>query len=684
MEQSLNYGSYSAYKQTVSELTESLVQLKEYCEDIGLVHTAKSIGETVEKVTGDHFEVAIVGEFKRGKSTLINALLGQEVLPADVLPATATLNRVTYSETPYVMVEYKNGSSERVDINQLENYVTKLSYESEKKAETVKQATVYYDTDFCKNNVDIIDTPGLNDDEQMTNVTLSILPEIDAAVFVISANSPFSQFEKEFLEKRMLTSDLGRIIFAVNCFGTFSKEDEDRIVETVEKRIGSYVMEKAKMVMGEDSKEFAVYKRKIGKPKVIGVYAKKALMAKESGDAEMLRESNFSTFENVLETMLTQERGAITLQILANKIISSGSELINSIIIRENSLMMETDEFMDKYTAAIEEIDDIRTKKRAEFVRINDAANAVFEGLQPILDSYWVQIEETAMQVIDDYPMGADDLKKDKLKIVYSKLTERIRENIENKAQLICEQIQNEINIALSDEAERLQSFEDEFFASVTRIQEMFSVSSKRSRRNGGVVDQIIGVTIGTVGAGGLFIGIREAGIKGALLGGAAGFAGFYATFYAAFSLATVLGIAAGPVVLCIAAVAGLAGTFTGKFSVDKLLVQERIDKYKSNFKQAVKKQFHEMKIASDFTETVRRQVFNSFQGLKSKIENETEIILLDTQKTLDNLNELKAERKTMSENEKEKLQNIAEYTGSLLAETYNLHKVLTENMGDI
>ena len=87
------------------------------------------------------------------------------------------------------------------------------------------------------------------------------------------------------------------------------------------------------------------------------------------------------------------------------------------------------------------------------------------------------------------------------------------------------------------------------------------------------------------------------------------------------------------------------------------------------------------MKISSDFTETVRQQVFASFQGLKAKIENETEIILMDTQKTLDNLNQLKTDKKTTSENEKEKLRNIAEYTGELLAETYNLHKVLTDNM---
>ena len=675
-----DFSSYSSFRETVNDLTEALGQLEEYARSLSLDNTADSISDLIDKTAGEHFAVAIVGEFKRGKSTLINALLGQEVLPADVLPATATLNRVTYSKEPYVVVEYKNGQQERVDIDRLSEYVTKLSFESEKKAETVKEATVYYDTEFCKNNVDIIDTPGLNDDEQMTNVTMSILPRTDAAVFVISANSPFSQFEKEFLENKMLTSDLGRIIFAVNCFGTFAKEDEERIVETVEKRISSYVMDKAKKVMGENSKEFAVYKRKIGKPKVIGVYAKKALLAKQANDSEMLEESNFPTFENVLETMLTKERGSISLQILANKIISAGSEIINSIVIHENALMMETDEFMEKYQLAIEEIEDIRTKKREEFVRINNAANSVFEKLQPILDEYWAKIEETALNVIDDYPMGADDLKREKIKIVYERLSVKIKESIENKAQLICEQIQNDINVGLSEEAVRLQSFQDEFFESLNRIQELFSVEPSRRTRQGGVTDSIIGSVIGTGGIGGLFIGFREAGVKGALLGGLTGLTTWLAS---SFLIVTLVGLSLTPIPIMLLALAGFAGTFSGKFAVDKFLVDERIEKFKQSYKASVSKQFHEMKINSDFSESVRLQVFNSFAGLKNQIESETEIILKDTQKTLDDLNETKLQKKEMSDNERERLQGIAENVGEMLASTYNLHKALTDILSD-
>ena len=116
-QQTYDFGSYASFRDTVNELIDSLEQLREYASSLQLDNTAKSIGDVIAKNAGEHFEVAIVGEFKRGKSTLINAILGQEVLPADVLPATATLNRVTYSKDPYVVVEYKDGSSEKVDIN---------------------------------------------------------------------------------------------------------------------------------------------------------------------------------------------------------------------------------------------------------------------------------------------------------------------------------------------------------------------------------------------------------------------------------------------------------------------------------------------------------------------------------------------------------------------------------------
>ena len=675
MEKQFDYGSYAGYRDTVQTLNKNLRSLLGLSEEIALVNTANSIRETIEKSESDHFEVAIVGEFKRGKSTLINALLGKEVLPADVLPATATLNRVTYSDTPYVQVEYKDGRSERVDIDQLENYVTKLTAEAEETAEKVKEATVYYDTEFCKNNVDIIDTPGLNDDEQMTNVTLSILPKIDAAVFVISANSPFSQFEKDFLEKKMLTSDVGRIIFVVNCFGTFSAEDEDKIVETVRARITKYVMDKAKQVMGEDSREFAAYKRKIGTPRVIGVYAKRALTAKKIEDNGLLEDSNFPEFERALETILTKERGVIALQILTNKITNSGTEILRSVVMQENALMMANDEFMEKYDKAIGEIDDIRNKKRQEFVKINESANHVFSDLKPVLDSYWNSIEWAAMETIDHFPMSSDDFKKDQLKVVTAKLTDKIREAIEVKASLICEQIQNSINIAISVEADRLQGFEDEFFESVSRIQEMFTLSDRVSR-NGSGIDKGIGAALGSFGFGAAFLGFREAGLKGALLGFGTGLASFSAIFFT-----TVLSLSpAWPVALVIMAASGLGGTLAAGLTIDKFLVNERIDKYKTNFKNQVKKQFHEMRINNDFTETVRRQVFSAFEGLKSKIESETEIILRDTQETLDNLNALKTEKNDLSEKEMERLHGIAEAASAIVSDAYALRKALSDN----
>ena len=79
MEKQFDYGSYAGYRDTVQTLNKNLRSLLGLSEEIALVNTANSIRETIETSESDHFEVAIVGEFKRGKSTLINALLGKEL-----------------------------------------------------------------------------------------------------------------------------------------------------------------------------------------------------------------------------------------------------------------------------------------------------------------------------------------------------------------------------------------------------------------------------------------------------------------------------------------------------------------------------------------------------------------------------------------------------------------------------
>src|SRR5262245_66513834 len=113
------------------------------------------------------------------------------------------------------------------------NLVTKRTPESEIKAADIKEAIVYYPTPDCRDKADIIDTPGLNDDEAMTSVTLSVIPNVDAAIMVVLPHSPFAGTEGDFLNRRMLTTDIGRVIFVVNRFDDFSQEEREWFIEHI-------------------------------------------------------------------------------------------------------------------------------------------------------------------------------------------------------------------------------------------------------------------------------------------------------------------------------------------------------------------------------------------------------------------------------------------------------------------
>ena len=143
------------YNATSDRLKAALERLRFYAQSAGL--DAGAIGEidrVLARARNNTFVVAVVGEFNRGKSTFINALLGRPILPADALPATATVNRVRYGPRPTARIVYKATEeeperSESVDVDRLREYVTKLDDDGER-ASQIKQAEVFFPLPFLE------------------------------------------------------------------------------------------------------------------------------------------------------------------------------------------------------------------------------------------------------------------------------------------------------------------------------------------------------------------------------------------------------------------------------------------------------------------------------------------------------------------------------------------------------
>jgi GTPase Era involved in 16S rRNA processing len=669
---------FSDYRKLVIDVCSNLSKLEGFCEDLGLESSGKVIAEVHERVSNQAFSISIVGEFKRGKSTLINALLGQDVLPTDILPCSATLNRITYGITPSVEVKFKDGHIDRVEIDRLSDYVTKLTPEAEQLASSVSEATVYYPVNYCMNNVDIIDTPGLNDDKNMTDVTLSVLPKSDAAIMTIMATSPFSDYERDFLENKLLTSDMGRVLFVVTRIDSFDDEDDvQKVLTSITNRIEKYIMDKAAKTYGADSPEYAVFKRKIGKPRVYGISAKQAIKGKLTGDNAMLERSRFPEFEKALEHFLTEERGAVLLQVPLNRIAAGAAEILKTIELRENALSMKKEEFEAKHAEALTELENVRTKKREELGRLTDSAEASFRNLQPLLDNFWNDISDSAEAIVYNATITDDDIKKDRVEATQKQLSDEISHAVSIKTQEFTERIQVEIERSIAMDIDKSGSFAQYLSESLNNIQYMFTGGNATLNTKDVAIGSAIS-WLGGFGIGGIYMGYKQAGLKGALAGGAAGVVGAVGAAAGIGAIAGAIGLTlAGPALLVAGAVAAVASVFSSKFVLKKFFNRDAVPKFRESFAAAVRDQIEELRKNGDFVEQVRTQVFNAYGQLKESVERDTETVLRDTEQTLASIKEQLATDKVSSEHEKEHLATIASECREMLDEAERLNGML-------
>ena len=267
---------------------------------------AQEIAQLLEQMRSRRYRVAVIGEFKRGKSSLVNALLGVEALPTNCLPTTAVINRVVYDTQQKIVIHYKNGGTEEQPIGRLREYATKTDKEKEARALTIRSIDVHYPSVFNRGGIELLDTPGLNEHETMTETTLSVLDEIDTAVVVLHAAMPLSLSEQDLIGSLIEQRKIYHLTFAVSFIDAVSDDpcEQDQVIDFIADRLRGETYDR--FCAAHDDPQLRQKAAQILKaPKVFGVSAKTAMRGFIQNDETLVRRSRFAQFKTELTAFLT-------------------------------------------------------------------------------------------------------------------------------------------------------------------------------------------------------------------------------------------------------------------------------------------------------------------------------------------------------------------------------------------
>ena len=168
-----------------------LLRLAAIADEFGAEYTSGDARSVAERVAEGRFYVACVGQFKRGKSTLINALIGASVLPAGVVPVTTVPTVIRHGDHRWARIRFQTKDWAAVPLDKLDEYVSEDK--NPENAKAVAGVEVFFPSPLLATGMCFVDTPGLGSVfAGNTAATNDFIPHIDAAIIVIGADPPIS------------------------------------------------------------------------------------------------------------------------------------------------------------------------------------------------------------------------------------------------------------------------------------------------------------------------------------------------------------------------------------------------------------------------------------------------------------------------------------------------------------
>lgn len=280
----------------------------------------QSIGEEItklsQKLQSQRFRLAVVGEFSQGKSTLLNALLGEELQPVRAIPCSGTVTVLKHGDRKRVICRYKDGREEEIPFDQyqekasISEQAALCGLSDELARSSIEEIVLEHpNLELCRHNVEIIDSPGLNEHPDRTTVTQKLLQDTDAAIFLANASRPLTQGERDLLQSLRTQLKAGNSdepadnLFVLVNFMDLLRREKDR--QQVRQLVENFVQGHTPIITGENRVHF--------------ISAQAALDAiLEGTENEYL--AAFQGFTQAIERFLTQERGSIQIRETATKL----------------------------------------------------------------------------------------------------------------------------------------------------------------------------------------------------------------------------------------------------------------------------------------------------------------------------------------------------------------------------
>ena len=347
---------------------------------LGLESDSADINLASNNLRQGVFRLLVLGDMKRGKSTFLNALIGENLLPSDVNPCTALLTILRYGSEKKVTVYFNDGKSP----NQLDFKSFKQNYtidpaeakrlEAEKKPAfpDIDCAVVEYPLPLLEKGIEIVDSPGLNDTEARNELSLGYINNCHAILFVLRATQPCTMGERRYLENYIKGRGLS-VFFLINAWdqvreSLIDPDDPEELAEAEGKlrRVFQANLAEYCLTEGHD----------IYDERVFAISSIKALRLRIKNPDADLAGTGFPEFMAALNTFLTQERAISQLRpprTLARQISARVREAVGRRLPLLDRDVNELKEKINSVEPEFKKLTQIRDEFKQEIIEVRDS-----------------------------------------------------------------------------------------------------------------------------------------------------------------------------------------------------------------------------------------------------------------------------------------------------------------------